>query len=72
MVFATDVASQYRRLVTGVDAESPMCSLPAGVVQTSLNVLKSLPILSGIVRREVDKVLVCYQGASSSSACVLC
>lgn len=28
-----------------------------GVVQTSLNILKSLPILSGIVRREVDKVL---------------
>ena len=31
----------------------------AGVVQTTLNVLKSLPILSGVVRREVDKVLVC-------------
>ena len=48
-----------------------MCSLPAGVVQTSLNVLKSLPILSGIVRREVDKVLVRCQGALSSSAYVL-
>ena len=72
MNFAMDFALQYCRLVIGVDAESSMCSLPAGVVQTSLNVLKSLPILSGIVRREVDKVLVCYQGAPSSSAYMMC
>ena len=29
------------------------------MLQTSINILKALPILSGFVRREVDKVLVC-------------
>lgn len=72
MVFAVDFALQYGKLDVGVRAESSMCSLPAGVVQTSLNVLKSLPILSGIVRREVDKVLVRHQGASSFSAYMMC
>ena len=37
-------------------SQQPMRS--AGVLQTSINTLKSLPILSGFVRREVDKVLV--------------
>lgn len=37
-------------------SQKPRCT--AGVLQTSINTLKALPILSGFVRREVDKVLV--------------
>lgn len=52
-IASTWLATTLYRWVSNIVADI----LDVGVLQTSINTLKSLPILSGFVRREVDKVL---------------